>query len=234
MTILRSMNNTLLAIVLFGLPVAVKAEHGPANRTMPLAEQSAFTTTATGSKPASTTATRPEGCDVILLMDSSGSMKRTDPKGYRKEAAKLFISLLGEDDHIGVMGFGDTTIRLAPLTLNTKQNHKQLFSAVDRITSKEYSTNITGAVKRGFEELRSSPRQERIIIMMSDGKLALGEAEKDTASLEELKRFLPVLAQANVKLYTIAFTEESDSALLEYMAKETGGFFRYARERERP
>ncbi len=171
-----------------------------------------------------------EGCDVVLLMDSSGSMRRTDPKSYRKGAAKLFVSLLGEDDRIGVMSFGDSAVRLAPLTLNTKQNHRQLFHAVDRITSNEYSTNITDAVQKGFEELRSSTRQERILIMMSDGKLALGAAEKDTAALEQLKRLLPELAKANIKLYTVAFTEESDSALLEDLAKQTGGFFRYARE----
>jgi len=230
MSILRSTNNTLLAILLFCFPVAALAEHDPARITVPLPEQSALTTATTRSSPAPATSALPEGCDVVLLMDSSGSMKRTDPKGYRKGAAKLFISLLGEDDRIGVMSFGDTATRLAPLTLNKKQNRKQLFSAVDRITSKEYSTNITDAVQKGFDELRASLRRERIIIMMSDGKLALGAAEKDTAALEQLKRLLPKLAQANVKLYTVAFTEESDSVLLENMAKETGGFFRYARE----
>lgn len=224
------MNNTLLAMLLFCLPVAAQAEHGPAKRTVPLPEQSALTTTATWSSPAPAASALHEGCDVVLLMDSSGSMKRTDPKRYRQGAAKLFISLLGEDDHIGVMSFGDTTTRLTPLTLNKKQNRKQLFSAVDRITSKEYSTNITDAVRKGFDELKSSPRQERIIIMMSDGKLALGTAEKDTAALEQLKRLLPELSLANIRLYTIAFTQDSDSVLLENMAKETGGFFRYARK----
>ena len=226
----RIMNNTLLAILLCCLPVAALAEHATAGRTIPLTVQSALTTTSTGSSPAPGVAALPEGCDVVLLMDSSGSMKRTDPKSYRKGAAKLLISLLGENDRVGVMSFGDTAMRLAPLTPNKKQNRKQLFSAVDKITSKEYSTNITDAVQKGFDELKSSSRQVRTLIMMSDGKLALGEAEKDTAALEQLKRLLPQLAQANVKLYTVAFTEESDSSLLENMARETGGFFRYARE----
>jgi len=224
------MNNALLVILLFCFPAAAQAEHDPARRTVPQSEQSTLATTTARLSPPAATSALLEGCDVVLLIDSSGSMKRTDPKGYRKEAAKLFISLLGEDDHIGVMSFGDTATRLAPLTPNNKQNRKQLFSAVGRITSKEYSTNITDAVQKGFDELKSSPRRQRILIMMSDGKLALGAEEKDAAALEQLKRLLPELAQANVKLYTIAFTEESDSVLLENMAKETGGFFRYARE----
>jgi Mg-chelatase subunit ChlD len=224
------MLNALLALLLFCFPAAALAELQPATRTTPLPERSAITSTVTRSSPVPATAPLQEGCAVVLLMDSSGSMKRTDPKGYRKGAAKLFISLLGENDQIGVMSFGDTAVRLAPLMQNKKQDRKQLFSAVDRITSKEYSTNITDAVQKGFDELKASPRQERIIIMMSDGKLALGAAEKDAASLEQLKRLLPELAKANIKLYTVAFTEESDSVLLEKMAKETGGFFRYARE----
>jgi Mg-chelatase subunit ChlD len=230
MTILRPMKNTLLVILLFCCSVAAQAEHDPAKKTVPQPEQSALTTTTTRSAPDTGSADLQKGCDVVLLMDSSGSMKRTDPKNYRKGAAKLLISLLGEDDNISVMSFGDSAVRLAPLMLNKKQNRTQFFSAVDRITSREYSTNITDAVQKGFDELKSSKRQERIIIMMSDGKLALGAAEKDTAALEQLKRLLPELAQAKVKLYTVAFTEESDSVLLSNMAKETGGFFRYARE----
>jgi Ca-activated chloride channel family protein len=47
------------------------------------------------------------GFDIILLIDSSGSMKQTDPRNYRKEAPKLFISLLDKDDRVGIMSFGD-------------------------------------------------------------------------------------------------------------------------------
>jgi hypothetical protein len=36
--------------------------------------------------------------DVVLVMDSSGSMKKTDPLSLRIPAAKLFVSLLDKDD----------------------------------------------------------------------------------------------------------------------------------------
>ena len=166
---------------------------------------------------------------IILLMDSSGSMKRTDPKDYRKAAAKLFISLLGKSDGVGIMSFGDSATLLLPLTQNADTSRKGLFNAVDKITSRELTTNITEAVQRGFDALRSSQAQKRILIMMSDGKLDLGTKEKDAAAFVSLKQLLPELAASNIRLYTMAFTEESDSTLLENMAKETGGFFRFAR-----
>jgi Mg-chelatase subunit ChlD len=170
-----------------------------------------------------------EGYDIVILMDCSGSMKKTDPQNYRKPAARLFISLLGEYDRIGIIGFGDSAKVLAHLTENTKKNREGLFGAINKITSKEFSTNITDAVKKGFEELKASNRKNRILILMSDGKLALGSKEKDEAAFKELSGFLPEIAKSGIRLYSIAFTEMSDIKLLEEMAKTTGGFFRLAK-----
>lgn len=170
-----------------------------------------------------------EGYDIVILMDCSGSMKKTDPQSYRKPAARLFISLLGKSDRIGIIGFGDSAKVLAPLTENTKKNREGLFVAINKITSKEFSTNITDAVKKGFEELKSSDRKNKILILMSDGKLALGAKEKDDAALAELSKLLLELSKSGIKLYSVAFTEMSDMKLLEDMAKSTGGFFRLAK-----
>jgi hypothetical protein len=177
-------------------------------------------------KPAQAVAT---GHDIVLLLDSSGSMKRTDPASYRKEAAKLFISLLGKDDRIGIISFGDSATVLMPLTQNTQQNREGLCSALNKISSKEMTTNITEAVQKGFDHVKPS-QQKKVLLMLSDGKLDLGSLEKDVAAQARLKQLLPEVAKENINLYTMAFTAESDSALLETMAKETGGFFRYARE----
>ncbi|MBF0329204.1 MAG: VWA domain-containing protein [Nitrospirae bacterium] len=185
---------------------------------------------ASESKPAASGPSTDRGYDVILLMDSSGSMKKTDPHDYRKTAAKLFISLLGKDERIGVISFGDVAKTLIPLTANTSQNQNSLFKAVEKISSKEFSTQMHDAVKLGFEDLKSSTRKNRILVLMSDGKLTTGSDEKDKAALAELSKMLPELAKANIRLYSIAFTELSDVKLLEEVAKATGGFFRYAKE----
>lgn len=168
------------------------------------------------------------GCDIVILMDSSGSMKHTDPKNYRKDAAKLFVSLLGADDRISIMSFGDSARLLKPLTQNSPENRKDFFNAIDRISSREFSTNITDAVLKGFQLVREFRHNRRILILMSDGRLALGSPEKDVAALAALTRILPEAAKEGIRLYTVAFTSESDHSLLENMARATGGFFRYA------
>lgn len=169
------------------------------------------------------------GFDVVILIDSSGSMRRTDPHDYRKSGAKLLVSLLGRNDRISIISFGDSANVLIPLTQNTAKNRDKLFSAINRVTSREFSTNITEAVKRGFEVLKKSERENRIIVLLSDGKLALGDEERDRIAHEELSRLLPELVNSGIKIYSVAFTEFSDLKLLNDIAKYTGGIFRLAK-----
>lgn len=169
-----------------------------------------------------------EGFDIVLLMDSSGSMKKTDPKDYRKEAAKLFVSLMSERDSISIVSFGDTAQELAPLTPGGKSERAGLFRAIGRITSREMTTNIPEAVRLAFDSLQKSKRQNRVILLMSDGKIDLLSQEKDAAAAAELEKMLPDIAKAGIRIYTVAFSEFSDAALLRAVAEKTAGAFRYA------
>lgn len=168
------------------------------------------------------------GFDIILLMDSSGSMRKNDPQNYRKDAAKLLISLLSENDSVGIVSFGDSAKTLLPLTRNTKGNRNGLFRAISMISSKEFSTNIQEGVRKGYEDIRASSGKDRILVLMSDGKLTLGSREKEEAANAELSRLLPELSKVGVKLYSVAFTESSDMNFLEDLARRTGGFFKLA------
>jgi Mg-chelatase subunit ChlD len=173
--------------------------------------------------------TEDRGFDIVLLIDSSGSMKKTDPRDYRKEAARLFISLLGSDDRVGVLSFGDSAQVLSPLTANNQENRAGLFAAVKKISSRELSTDITSALKKGVAELEQSKRKNRAIILMSDGKLDLLDPDKDRDSHVELNKMLPGIKKAGIRVYSVAFSELADSALLGSISEKTGGLFRYAK-----
>ena len=211
------MKNKLLAFVVFSLGLftftvaAYSAEPNPPSASAVESRQS-----------------EDSGTDIVLLMDSSGSMKQTDPKNYRKDSARLFISLLGIDDNIGIISFGDSAKTLIPLTANSRNNRQAFIKAISRITSKELTTDITGAVKKGVEELKASKRKNRVLIIMSDGKIDLGDPAKGKSSLEELQKLLPDIKKSGIRLYSIAFSDLSDQKLLADMAEKTGGFFRYA------
>ncbi|MEW5746703.1 MAG: VWA domain-containing protein [Nitrospirota bacterium] len=180
------------------------------------------------AKPSAAAETADEGFDIVLLLDSSGSMRKTDPKNYRTAAARLFISLLGKNDRISIVSFGDSAHRLLPLTQNTPAHRDRLFATLGKVSSKEPTTHIHEGVKQGLAEFGAPSRRDRVMLLMSDGKLTLGSGEKEAAAQQELSALLKEAAKGNIRLYSIAFTEQSDMKLLEDMAKATGGFSKLA------
>jgi len=50
---------------------------------------------------------RSEDIDVVLVIDSSGSMKDNDPEDIRISAAKLFVDLSEQEDRVAVVNMSD-------------------------------------------------------------------------------------------------------------------------------
>lgn len=170
--------------------------------------------------------------DVILVMDSSGSMKKNDPQGMRKPAAKLFVSLLGKGDRASIVSFSDNGYPVAFLTpVKGEANQTRLFGAIEKISTKGVSTNLQGAIEGAQRVLKRTPPEDRqrIIILMTDGKMDMGDtAQTDTLTRQLLDETLPTLKQQNIEIHTIAFTAQSDQTLLKQIADKTGGTFNIA------
>jgi len=168
--------------------------------------------------------------DTVVIMDSSGSMKQTDPKQLRKPAAKLFISLLDTDDRLSVVSFSSQAWPITYLTqLKSEKQLQQALRATDKISHKGMYTNIHSAISRGIAFLKDSDQinREPIIILMSDGQMDVGNAEKSAQLREQIfDDLLPKLIEHNIKIYSIAFTQASDQELLQEIAEATDG--RYA------
>jgi hypothetical protein len=170
--------------------------------------------------------------DVVLVMDSTGSMKKTDPLFLRIPAAKLFVSLLGKNDRASVVSFTDSAEILSSSVLLDSENGKNTLSqAVDKITSTGLHTNLYEALNKGIEVLgaKKRPGSEKVIVFMSDGIMDTGDPEKNKTLIEKLKTDLTKLLIDNgIKVYAIAFTGQSDTQLLERVSKQTGGFYNLA------
>lgn len=168
--------------------------------------------------------------DTVVIMDSSGSMKQTDPKQLRKPAAKLFISLLDAEDRLSVVSFSNQAWPITYLTqLKAEKQLNQALRATDKISHKGMNTNIHSAISKGIEFLKDSDQinREPIIILMSDGQMDVGNTEKSAQLREQIfEDLLPQLIEHNIKIYSIAFTEASDQELLQEIAEATDG--RYA------
>ena len=172
------------------------------------------------------------GIDVVVVVDSSGSMKRSDPQTLRIPATKLFFSLLGAEDSSALISFsadGKTLLDLTPLTSDAART--TLLRAADHITSNGMHTNLYAALTRAHELLVKHPSsgKPRYIVLMSDGKMDSGDTQRDAALTTSLRdKLLPALKKDAIQVHTIAFTNSSDAELLRTIAHDTAGLAKLA------
>ncbi|NOX08487.1 MAG: VWA domain-containing protein [Gammaproteobacteria bacterium] len=173
-----------------------------------------------------------DGIDAVLVLDSSGSMQDTDPDRLRVPAAKLFLSLLGKDDRAGVISFSDEAYPVVHVRQAYGQyNQDILFEGVDKISAKGAYTNLHAALVSGRKMLlnASEKGRRRILILMSDGRMDVGDADKDRRYTRDIMNNLASgLKQDGVEVFSIAFTRQADAKLMRAIAEKSGGVFHSA------
>ena len=171
------------------------------------------------------------GVDAVLVMDSSGSMAKNDPHKLRVPAAKMFMSLLDEQDRIGLISFSDNGYPVLHLTAPGPKTNARILASADKVSSRGVYTNLHAALEKGLAMLEKEGQQgqEQMLVLMSDGKMDVGDSDEDWALTQKLRGELLQTARARgVKVYTIAFTEASDVELMKEVANETGALFKLA------
>lgn len=109
---------------------------------------------------------QPETSDVVLVIDTSGSMARYGRMDKAKEAAKKFVDELlpSEATHIGVVSFGSDIHYMARLT-NDKNELNQAISELHP----SGGTLTQGGIKQAREMLANSTADHKHIVLLSDG-----------------------------------------------------------------
>lgn len=172
------------------------------------------------------------GVDAVLIMDSSGSMAKSDPDKLRIPAAKLFMSLLGDKDRIGLISFSDNGYPVLHLTAPSPKNNARILSSADKVSSKGVYTNLHAALLKGVQMLdrESDPQREKMLVLMSDGKMDVGDTDEDWQLTQKVQgELLKNIKKKNIKVYTIAFTEASDVDLLKDIAHQSKALFKLAK-----
>jgi Ca-activated chloride channel family protein len=153
-----------------------------------------------------------EGIDIILCLDTSGSMraldferegKRTDRLDVVREVVKAFIQKR-QNDRIGMVVFGEQAFTQCPLTMD----YGVLLSFLDRIEigMAGDSTALGSALATGVKRLKEVPGESKVIILVTDGRNNAGRIAPDTAA-EIAKTYA-------VKVYTIGVGVEGESPFL--------------------
>ncbi|MEI7904455.1 MAG: VWA domain-containing protein [Candidatus Firestonebacteria bacterium] len=139
-----------------------------------------------------------KGIDIMLCMDTSGSMKAEDfkPKN-RVEVAKSVAAdfVKGRrNDRIGIVVFSAISLLQCPLTSDYGAV-VDFMKNVDVGMTQTDGTAVGNAIATSVDRLKDSKAKSKIIILLTDGRNNMGEVDPVTAAK---------LATAfNIKIYTI-------------------------------
>lgn len=145
--------------------------------------------------------TKSSGVDIILCLDTSGSMEALDFKLYGQPVTRLtavkkvvqdFISRR-EFDRIGLVVFGEDAFTQSPLTMDKGL----LLTLVDKmeIGMAGDMTAVGSAVAVSGKRLKDLKAKSKIVILLTDGRHNAGEVTPEQAA-EALKAL-------GIKIYTI-------------------------------
>ncbi len=175
----------------------------------------------------------PAKTDMRVVIDISGSMKKTDPGNLRIPAVKLMLNLAKEGDRFGVWTFGQYVNMLVPHKDVTPEWRKEALKQTELINSVALYTNIGLALeKASLNQTESDPDWEKTIVLLSDGKVDISKsrAKSEKEKQRILTQVVPSLRRAGFKIHSVALSENADLDFLRTLGVDTGGSFSIARD----
>ncbi len=164
--------------------------------------------------------------DIVLVLDNSGSMMKNDPQFLTKQAVTEFINNLDESTRVAIVIFDQDVRTAVPLTEISSASRQGLLDSLSQINYKGLYTNSPAAIESAIYDLKNNGREEarKIIVFMTDGIVDTGNADRDLEKTKWLKEDLAAdAADAGIKIFGIAFTENADFELIQSLAQNTDG-----------
>ena len=170
--------------------------------------------------------------DFRIVIDVSGSMKKTDPQNLRVPALKLVNGLIPSGSRAGVWTFGKYVDMAVKWGMVDDSWRQRADLGAGKIHSNALLTNIEGALTRarvGWD--RADGKTRRILLLLTDGKVDVSSdpLKNEKSRNKVLGESLAALKQAGAEVHAIALSDGADEVLLKQLALETGGSFAVAK-----
>ena len=153
--------------------------------------------------------------DMMLVMDTSHSLTRTDPLNYRSAGAAGFVESLSKksDLKIGVVNFDSKSELRQPLT----RNRRAVIDAI-KFAKQSGGTNIAAGILTAVEEFdrNGRPGAAQVMMLFTDGK-------SNAAKVREATR---LARDQGITVQTLLLGNNSKGAdIMREVAEGTGGSF---------
>ena len=162
-----------------------------------------------------------EGVDIVLVVDTSTSMRADDfstatKRMDRLDAAKAVLAQFIQarpDDRLGIVAFAAMPYTIAPLTTD----HAWLMLQMDRLQTGmlEDATAIGDAIASGVNRLRDSQAKSKVVILLTDGIHNAGRMTPQDAAR--------AAAALGIKIYTVGAGSDQPRAAGIFGLLQPGG-----------
>ena len=162
---------------------------------------------------------------VIVFVDVSGSMKLNDPNNMRAPAIRMLSGMAPEYSKVGIFLFGTTVRELVSFEQVNESWKQKAESGSKRYQSRDLYTNIESALKYAEGIFTQKENTNRSIILLTDGIVDIDKnpAVSNRSRERILNSVLQQLQQQQIKVHTIALSQNADRELLEELALATDG-----------
>jgi Ca-activated chloride channel family protein len=154
---------------------------------------------------------------LSAVIDVSGSMQ-----GHKLEYAKMTLRKLVENmssqDTLSGVAFSDQVYQVFPAMKMTQENKETAYRAIDGLQTMG-STNLSGGMLEGFNQLKDEKNELVRVFLMTDGQANVGVVAKP--SILKMVEGRP----AHETLSTFGYGADHDVELLQSMAKTGKGNF---------
>jgi Ca-activated chloride channel family protein len=160
--------------------------------------------------------------NVLLVVDTSGSMADEDRLARAKEGLDTFFEQVGRQDNLGLTIFSDRIEPLVPIGPFV-QNEGRIRETVRNLIA-DGGTAVWDATVESFEQVRADAAASRIsaVVVLTDG-----EDTDSSRSAEEAVEAVRAQgdSDAQVRVFTIAYSAGAAGAAegLEAIASASGG-----------
>ena len=176
--------------------------------------------------------------DIRILIDSTQSMEKSDPKSLSISNLRLLVKLLPNGAKAGVWLFSDDILPLIRHGVVDDAWRIEALQIIDKneIENAGQQANIPLALTKVLNDSSNLDSRYRIgVILLTDGGLNVSSSPIDNAaaSTKLLNDIATNFLDNNVPIYVIGLRQEVDKKLLSTLAEKTSGLFEHSDKPER-
>jgi len=173
---------------------------------------------AAGTQAATRAPYNPEGFNLAIVTDVSGSMRKEDPSGFNREGAQLALALSSAEDNLALVAFSNGIKAAIELrSMDDVAGQKAFSEGINSLINRG-GTNFIAALEEVDRQLdRVRTTGQTAVIFLSDG------VPEDPAKNPRVIEHAIEYGRDQRRIFTIALGPGADKDLLQEMANLSGG-----------